>query len=206
MTGADVGSSPDLSDQVVLFVGEAAAIRTACARRLLAGGGKIAVVVPRAWQVQGVKDELGGDRVLVGVVGTRDGEAAAGFVKGAEDALGAITALVFVAGEMQAGPVGRDSDGALSELLASNLFAGAGLVRALVGRLRRRQRGHIVFLGRPEAELPGANAGAAQGALRGYAQGLGDELQGSGVRVTMLDAAGSEPADTIAAGLLRCLR
>jgi hypothetical protein len=42
--------------------------------------------VRRAWQVEKVRQELGGERVLVGVVGAEDGEAAAGFVKGATDA------------------------------------------------------------------------------------------------------------------------
>lgn len=188
MTDSDPDDRVDLSGHVVLLVGAAPALRSAFAKGVLARGGRIAVAVTRPWQVQALEDELGSAGVMVGTVGPRDGEAAAGFVKGVEDALGKITALVFVSEAATGGieptvAVGADAAGDLGALLESNLLAGATVVRALVGRLRRRRRGHVLLIGATE-QGRGANLAASLAALRGYATGLAHELQGSGVTVT----------------------
>lgn len=185
----------------MLFTGDADDVRVVLGRKVLAAGGKLAVAVTRAWQVPQVRGELGGERVLVGCVGARDGEAAAGFVKGAEDALGPITALVFAARAADAAAVGRDGNGELAELLDARLLTGANLARAAVGRMRRRKRGQILFVA--SAAAAGANLQAADGALRAYCAGLSAELDASGVEATIVLGPNEvRDVDAVAADLL----
>jgi NAD(P)-dependent dehydrogenase (short-subunit alcohol dehydrogenase family) len=175
----------DLHKQVVLIVGATGAVGMSFAKHVLQHGGKVAAVVRRPWQVAGIADSLGRDRVLVGCVGSQDGEAAAGFVKGVKDALGPITAYVCTAGRWSGAPVGKDAAGALQELLEANLLAGANLARAVVGAMRRQRAGTLTFVG--SAAVGGAAGAAAnylasKAALHEYVRALAADLAGSGVR------------------------
>lgn len=103
----------DISNHVVLLAGATGELGGAFARLVLARGGKVAAAVRKPWQIESIRQELGrqelgGERVLVGVVGSTDSEAAAGFVKGASDALGPITAFVSTAGGYRASRVGKE--------------------------------------------------------------------------------------------------
>lgn len=175
----------DLQNQVVLLAGATGAVGKAFAKFVLQHGGKVAAAVRRPWQVAGIVESLGRDRVLAGCVGPQDGEAAAGFVKGVKDALGPITAYVCAAGRWSGAPVGKDSAGALTELLEANLLVGANLARAVVGAMRRRKAGTLTFVGSAAvggADGAPANYLASKAALHEYVRALAADLAGSGVR------------------------
>ncbi len=209
MTGSDAATVQPFVGRVVLLVGASGEVLQDFAQRGLAGGARLAVALPRAAQVEAARQvtRFAAGEVLVGQVGAQDGEAAAGFVKGVEDALGPITDLIALGVQTGDGEVGHEAAGDLARLLEANLLAGANLVRAAVGRLRRRKRGRILFLGRAEADCAAANEAASQGALRAYAQKLADELAGSGVVVRVRLARGEvAAADVVVAELFDLLR
>lgn len=175
----------DLRHQVVLLAGATGAVGKAFASFVLQRGGKVAAAVRRPWQVASLQESLGRDRLLVGCVGAQDSEAAAGFVKGIKDALGPITAYVCTAGRWSGASVGKDSAGALQELLEANLLAGATLARAVVGALRRQKVGTMTFVGSAAVGGPvgaPANYLASKAALHEYVRALAADLAGSGVR------------------------
>ena len=107
----------NLQNDVLLLAGATGRIGTAVARRVLADGGRVAAAVRRPGQVARMIEALGRERVLVGVVGADDAEAAAGLVKGAQDALGAITAFVGAAGAWQARTAGNEPGGDLTRII-----------------------------------------------------------------------------------------
>ncbi|MFO1076526.1 MAG: SDR family oxidoreductase [Planctomycetota bacterium] len=178
----------ELAAHVVVLVGATGALGSAFARHVFERGGRLAVAVRKPWQVDKLRGELGGDRLLVGVVEPGDGEAAAGFAKGAGDALGPVTALVCTSGAFAANPVGKDPAGELRELLEANLISGATLARALVPGMRRRGRGALVFVGSLAVgnEPLSANYLASKAALHEYVRVLADELAGSGVHAAAI--------------------
>lgn len=168
---------------VVLLTGATGRIGGAVARRVLAVGGKVAAVVRRPWQVAKVHEALGSTGVLVGVVAALDTEAAAGFVKGANDALGPITAFVGCAGCTGVRDAGREPQGDLAEQLEANLQANATVCRAAMSGMRRRGHGVIAFVGAATGVEASVNHLAAKAALTEYARRLQHELIAHGVTV-----------------------
>jgi NAD(P)-dependent dehydrogenase (short-subunit alcohol dehydrogenase family) len=179
----------DLRKHVVLLSGATGAVGGAFAKFVLANGGSLALAVRRRHQVAAVTAVFGATRVLPGLVAPQDGEAAAGFVKGAEDALGPITAFVCTAGRWNQEPVGKEPAGQLLELLEANLLTGSNLARAVVGRMRRRRRGTLTFVGSAavgsSTAMP-ANYLASKAALHEYVRALALELAGSGVTASAI--------------------
>lgn len=170
---------------VVMLTGATGRIGGAFARRVLAAGGKVAAVVRRPWQVAKVQQELGARNVLVGVVGPHDMEAAAGFVKGAQDALGPIAAFVGCAGSRSERLAGREPQGDLAEQLEANLQANTTVCRAVLSGMRRRRRGVIACVGAAagaEAEAA-VNHLAAKTALAAYVQQLQFDVRDNGIAV-----------------------
>jgi 3-oxoacyl-[acyl-carrier protein] reductase len=193
--------------KVVLVTGATGKLGGALVQALFDGGYRVAVAVRKPWQVDKLRDAYAGRQALVGLVPTQDGEAAAGFVKGCEDALGPIAALVSTAGVRAEAMVGGDPAGELASLLEANLLAGATLARAVVGRMRRRKQGRILFVGRADAATTCANETAAAAAQRGYVAGLAQELVGTGVDAAVLAVVRSQdpPLDLAVAAILQAL-
>lgn len=173
----------DLRDRVVVVAGATGRIGSCLCRLVLAGGGKVAAAVRKPWQVGKLQGELGKERVLVGLVPSLDTEAAAGFAKGANDALGPVTSFVGAAGSFAPREPGREPGQDLAELLEANLLANATLARALLPGLRRRRRGSLAFVGAGPTGLAAGSAAfaAAKEALHGYVRSLAIDLEGSGI-------------------------
>lgn len=178
----------DLRNQVVLLSGATGALGAAFAKFVLQNGGKVAVAVRKPRQVASIAEVLGRDRVLAGCVAPQDSEAAAGFVKGAQDALGPITAFVCTAGRWSGAPVGKEPAGELQDLLEANLLTGTNLARAVIGGMRRRRAGSLVFVGSAAVGTDGAgtNYVASKAALHEYVRSLARELEGTGVRAAAI--------------------
>jgi NAD(P)-dependent dehydrogenase (short-subunit alcohol dehydrogenase family) len=179
----------DLTNHVVLLAGATGELGGAFARLVLEHGGKVAAAVRKPWQIEAVRSALGNQRVLVGVVGSTDGEAAAGFVKGACDALGPITAYVSTAGSYRAVPVGKDQANDLQEQLEANLLSSANLARAVLARLRQR-RGSMTFVGSLAAieldaagDSPAVHYLASKAALHAYVCALAAQERHNGLRI-----------------------
>jgi short-subunit dehydrogenase len=181
-----------LADRVTLLAGATGAVGGAFSRHLVQHGGRLGLAVRKPWQVEPLRAEFAGKRVLIGCVPTGDSEAAAGFVKGVTDALGPIDAFVAATGLFAAGVVGKDPADQLADLLQANLHAATGLARAVLAPMRRRQAGRLVFVGSAAvgtAEAPGmANYLASKAALHEWVRALNCELtaEGSGVRAAAI--------------------
>lgn len=175
--------SVDLRDQVVVVAGATGRVGSWVCRMVLAGGGKVAAAVRKPWQVGKLQHELGRERLLVGLVPPLDTEAAAGFAKGANDALGPVTSFVGAAGSFAPRQPGREPGQDLAELLEANLLANATLARALLPGLRRRRRGTLAFVGAGPTGLAAGSAAfaAAKEALHGYVRSLAIDLEGTGI-------------------------
>lgn len=209
-----MSASTDASfrDRVVLLAGATGKLGALVARRLHEGGCRLALTVRRAWQVERVRAAFG-TGVLVGVVPATDAEAAAGFVKGARDALGPIDALIVTVGASTRAEVGKDTSGLAQEMLEANYLAPATLSRAVVPPMRRRNAGTLVLVGSDTSEPlpPGfAHYFASKAALRTFARCLQVELSGTAVRVALVppplvsegEAALQRAADRILAAAL----
>lgn len=181
------GGMEHVRGRVVLLGGATGEVGAEVARQLQEAGARLALAVRRPWQVEPLRARFGGTNVLVGCVGTSDSEAAAGFVKGAHDALGPVDALIATQGAYAFGPVGADPAGELGAMVEANLLAPANLARAVVGRFRRRRAGRLVFTG---ADAVGTGHGmanylASKAALHEYARTLSLDLQDSCVAVAV---------------------
>ncbi len=182
---ADAGP---LHDKVVIVSGATGELGTVVTRMLRERGARTAIAVRRPWQVAKAMALYGPANVLVGCVPSGDGEAAAGFVKGATDALGPIDALLCTNGAFASSTIGKDPGDELAALLQANLFAATALARAVVGPMKRRRTGSLVFVGSAEVGgsgwtgVGGANYLASKAALHEWVRALAVELHGSGVR------------------------
>ena len=166
--------------RVVLLAGAFGETGTELARALLAEGAGVAVALPRGWQVDKLRERLdAGASALVGVVAPRDAQAAAGFVKGANDALGPITEFCGVATLLREREPGREPAGDLDELLDANLHASATLARAVLPSLRRRGQGRLRFrLPDPGRQDLSATCRASLAALSTFVDGLAEDADG----------------------------
>jgi NAD(P)-dependent dehydrogenase (short-subunit alcohol dehydrogenase family) len=103
--------------------------------------------------------------------------------------LGAIDLLVNNAGESPVGPAEEIPPGKLAEHFQVNLFAPVRLAQAVLPGMRGRGRGTIVFVGsiRGEVATPFSSAYAAsKAAARLFAESMGMEVRGYGVRVCVV--------------------
>ena len=185
------------SSTVLLLAGAADPLGLNIARAILAAGGKVAAAVPRAWQVEKLRDALASDgsegQLLVGVVAVGDAEAAAGFVKGAKDALGDITHFAGAAQLLRERVAGREPAGDLEELLSGNLTSNTTLCRAVFPAMRRRKSGLLLFVAAPEdSEALSATCRASLAALREFAMAMATDLSHAGIDVQNV----STPADS----------
>lgn len=187
----DAVASPTL--RTVLLSGVTGAVGGEVARQLLASGVRLGLPVRRSWQVAKTATALGAPRgqVLIGQVGPTDGEATAGFVKGVEDALGPVDALICCAGGFVYAAIGEDRGGVAAELFEGNVLSSMTLVRAVVPPMKRRRSGVLVFTGARAALTSPPPAGmslyfAAKTALHGYAAALHQELAADGIRTAVV--------------------
>lgn len=172
------------STRVVLLTGAFDELGAAVAVAALAEGAKIAAVAARPWQVDRLREALGNERALSGLVGHGDAQAAAGFVKGAQDALGPITDVVCASVLVREARAGEEPGGDLEVLLDVNLRANSAVIRAALPSIRRRGSGRLAIAGwTDELEAVSANCRASLAAVDAFAAGLATDLNGAGVQV-----------------------
>ncbi|MFT4514355.1 MAG: NADP-dependent 3-hydroxy acid dehydrogenase YdfG [Planctomycetota bacterium] len=180
------------SCSVLLLAGAADSVGQRIASAVLAAGGKVAAAVPRAWQVDKLREALGAeaaDRLFVGVVPAADAEAAAGFVKGAKDVLGGITHFAGASQLLRERVAGREPGGDSDELLAANLTSNTALCRAVLSAMRRRESGRLVFVAAPDnTDALSATCRASLAALAEFAAALVDDLTNTGIDVEIVPA------------------
>jgi NAD(P)-dependent dehydrogenase (short-subunit alcohol dehydrogenase family) len=111
------------------------------------------------------------------------------FAKAAVEALGTVEILVSNAARNIAGTVLDTDSEAFDGVLAVNLSGTHRLVRALAPAMTERKRGDIVFVTSDVAERPRPSMAAyvtSKWGLEGYVNSLQMELEGTGVRATIV--------------------
>lgn len=185
-----MGPSP--RERVIVLQGAGGALGSEVLQQLVGTGAKIAAVVRRRWQIEQIEQKLavaGSERGqhLVGALDADDAEGAAGFVKGVEDSLGPIAALVSTAGAFAASAFGEERVDAAAALWRANFVAPLTLARAVVIPMRRRRTGALVFTGARAVcapPVPGmALYLASKAALHTLAEALAVELREHGIHV-----------------------
>ncbi|MFT4840818.1 MAG: NADP-dependent 3-hydroxy acid dehydrogenase YdfG [Candidatus Azotimanducaceae bacterium] len=180
------------SSSVLLLAGAADPAGQRIASAVLAAGGKVAAAVSRAWQVDKLRESLGADvgsHLLVGVVTAGDAQAAAGFVKGAKDALGVITHFAGASQLLRERVAGREPAGDSDELLAANLNTNATLCRAVLSAMRRRKAGRLLFVAAPDStEALSVTCRVSLAALAEFAAAIAADLVDAGIGVETVPA------------------
>ena len=185
-----VNSGSYFSGKVVLLSGATGAVGSALCARLLDLGARLGIAVRRDSQVGSVSNR--GRDTLVGVVGSRDGEAAAGLIKGVEDSLGPIDHFISTAGMFRYAVVGQERAHDAEALVEANYLSVVNLVRAVVGPMKRRRAGSIVLTGARAVGQKGEPiAGmslylASKAALHEYAMVLHAECAPHGIGVAVV--------------------
>jgi NAD(P)-dependent dehydrogenase (short-subunit alcohol dehydrogenase family) len=170
-----------MSDRVVLVTGASSGIGLATAGAFAA----------RGWRVYGTsRTKRASGRVTMLELDVRDDEAAAACVAEVERREGGLDALVNNAGAMFFGPVEEVTLDAARALFETNFWGVLRMVNAVLPRMRRQGRGHIVNVG----SVAGTTAiplngfyAATKHALAGYTEALRHEVHALGVRVALVE-------------------
>jgi NAD(P)-dependent dehydrogenase (short-subunit alcohol dehydrogenase family) len=130
----------------------------------------------------------GGEAVAVRL-DLADGDSIEQFAKAAVDVLGGVEILVSNAAQNMAGSVLDTDSDAFDGVLRVNVSGTHRLVRALAPAMAERRRGDIVFVTSDVAERPRPAMAAyvtSKWGLEGYVRSLQMELEGTGVRATIV--------------------
>ena len=181
--------NPDVRPAVV--TGASSGIGRATAAALAALGHPVVLGARRVSECEDAAAAIrseGGEAVAIHL-DLADDESVERFAAAAVDTLGSVEIVVSNAGQNMAGAV-LDTDAAsLDGVLSVNITGTHRLVRALLPDMVARRRGDVVFVTSDVAERPRPTMAAyvtSKWGLEGYVRSLQMELEGSGVRATIL--------------------
>ena len=181
--------NPDVRPAVV--TGASSGIGRATAVALAALGHPVVLGARRVSECEDAAAAIrseGGEAVAIHL-DLADDESVERFAAAAVDTLGSVEIVVSNAGQNMAGAV-LDTDAAsLDGVLSVNITGTHRLVRALLPDMVARRRGDVVFVTSDVAERPRPTMAAyvtSKWGLEGYVRSLQMELEGSGVRATIL--------------------
>jgi NADP-dependent 3-hydroxy acid dehydrogenase YdfG len=173
--------------RVAVVTGAAQGIGAAIARRLADAGTEVWMVARRAALLQEAADCIGGlARPYPADLTDRD--ARAELVDALRAAHGSVDVLVNNAGVIHLGTTEDATEDELEEQLSANVVAPYALTRACLPLLRAA-RGQIVFINSSAGKSAKPGAGqfsATQHATRAFADSLRAEVNGDGIRVTVV--------------------
>jgi NAD(P)-dependent dehydrogenase (short-subunit alcohol dehydrogenase family) len=174
-----------------VVTGASSGIGQATAVALAAQGHPVALGARRVAECEDTAASIradGGEAVAIHL-DLADANSVEQFAKAAVDALGGVEILVSNAAQNIAGTVLDTDSEAFDGVLAVNLSGTHRLVRALVPAMTERKRGDIVFVTSDVAERPRPSMAAyvtSKWGLEGYVNSLQMELEGTGVRATIV--------------------
>ena len=181
--------SPDRRPAVI--TGASSGIGQATAQALAALGHPVVLGARRVSicedTAKAIRDE-GGDAFAVHL-DLADSDSVERFAEAAAETLGTVEILVSNAAQNIAGSVLGTGTDALEGVLDVNIIGTHRLVRALAPSMIDRQRGDVVFVTSDVAERPRPTMAAyvtSKWGLEGYVRSLQMELEGTGVRATIV--------------------
>ena len=174
-----------------VVTGASSGIGQATAVALAAQGHPVALGARRVAECEDTAAAIradGGEAVAIHL-DLADANSVEQFAKAAVDALGTVEIVVSNAAQNIAGTVLDTDSEAFDGVLAVNLSGTHRLVRALAPAMTERTRGDIVFVTSDVAERPRPSMAAyvtSKWGLEGYVNSLQMELEGTGVRATIV--------------------
>jgi len=171
--------------------GASSGIGAAVARALADAGHPVALGARRVARCEQLAAQIradGGEAVAL-PLDVADGASAEAFVKAATEALGPLEVLVSNAGNNGPGSALDTDPAAFAATLQVNVLGAHRLVRLVVPDMVARRRGDVVFVTSDTARQarPGTSAYVtSKWGLEGYARALQLELEGTGVRASIV--------------------
>lgn len=178
-----------LEGRVALVTGASRGIGAAVARRLGGEGARVGLLARSGPALAALAGEIGGGAFVVACDVASPDAADRAAAACERDAGAPPDILVNNAGAFAVVPVTDTTLAAFRETVETNLVAPFALVRAFVGGMRARGRGHVVSIGSvaDRAIYPGNAAySASKFGLRALHEVLRAELVGTGVRATLV--------------------
>ncbi|MCZ6783480.1 MAG: SDR family oxidoreductase [Proteobacteria bacterium] len=180
-----------MSARVALVTGASSGFGAAIARALGALGWSVALGARRLDKLQEVAldVEKAGGVPFVGALDVRELESIDGFFAAAEEALGPLDTVVSNAGVGAPNRLHETSPEDLREELDTNLMGALLVARRAIPSMLARRRGDLVFVSSLNAVQPRpfqAGYTASKAGVEGLARSLQMELEGTGVRATIV--------------------
>jgi len=185
------GFAPHPDRRPAVVTGASSGIGRATAAALAASGHPVVLGARRvdACEEEAADIRAGGGEAAAVHLDLSESDSVERFAKTAVDILGAVEIVVSNAAQNIAGSVlGTDSD-SFDAVLAVNVSGTHRLIRALLPDLVARRRGDVVFVTSDVVERPRPSMAAyvtSKWGLEGYIRSLQMELEGTGVRATIV--------------------
>lgn len=174
-----------------IIAGASSGIGAATAKQFAAQGFPVALGARRADRLNDLVGEIrtdGGEAVAFPLDIT-DAESVKSFVAETTESLGAVEVLVSGAGDMFPGRLHEISTEVFAEQVQIHLIAANRLATAVLPDMVQRRRGDVIFIGSDTglAQRPHMGAyGAAKAGLIAMVKNLQMELEGTGVRASIV--------------------
>jgi len=184
------------ADKTVIVTGASSGIGAEAARRFAAEGARVVLAARRKEAMEAVAGSMAPDRRLIIPLDVTDTESAAGMLEQVQARFGRIDILVNNAGCHARGPVCEKETADLTRMVDVNLRAPIALCRMVLPYLKRVGGGAIVNVASLAGHVPFAGAAvycATKFGLRMFSLSLAEELEGSGIRVSVVSPG---PVDT----------
>jgi NADP-dependent 3-hydroxy acid dehydrogenase YdfG len=178
-----------MADPVFLITGASSGIGAATARRAAAAGHRVVLAARSREQLDALAAELGGpERALAIACDVTEWEQQEALVAAALDAYGRLDVAFANAGFGATRGFLEESPEHWKAMVLTNVYGAALTLRATLPALRET-RGHLLLTGSVAGRvaLPGSLYSCTKWAITAMAQAARGELDGSGVRVTLIE-------------------
>ena len=182
---------PHPQRRATVVTGASSGIGAATAIALATAGHPVALGARRVGKCEELAATIraGGGEAMALTLDAADDASVENFAEAVAGDLGPIEILVHAAGDLAAQPVHEMDTGEFLRQLQVNLVGAHRLVSAVVPGMVTRQRGDIVFISSDVLRVPRPRMGAyvaAKHGIEGMARTMQMELEGTGVRVSVI--------------------
>jgi NADP-dependent 3-hydroxy acid dehydrogenase YdfG len=178
-----------MSDPVFLITGASSGIGAATAREAAAAGYRLVLAARSAERLADLAAELGGnERAIAVTCDVTEWDQQEVLVERALDAFGTIDVAYANAGFGAARGFLKESPEQWRSMVLTNVYGAALTIRATLPALKE-SRGHLLLTGSVAGRraLPGSLYSATKWAVTGMGESARQELNGTGVRVTLIE-------------------
>jgi NADP-dependent 3-hydroxy acid dehydrogenase YdfG len=183
---------PHPQRRAVAVAGASSGIGAATAIALATAGHPVALGARRADRCEELAASIraGGGEAVAVPLDVSDDDSVKGFAVAAAEALGPVEILIACAGQLEEAETVHALDtSAFLRQVQVNLVGAHRLVSAIVPGMMSRQRGDVVFVSSDVVRAPRPRMGAyvaAKNGVEGMARAMQMELEGTGVRVSVV--------------------